>query len=381
MGVLNEQTKPFVYQNAGQILKKQPGYLGDLARSITNLGAIINQTLQGGRKGGKRDSKGALAAGIRNKRANLESQLRRYAAFRASHAGKHGKISTSTKLNTFVNLDDSATHTLIDINKKIMEAYHELLEDGGISDDEKQIMNKILTYMRDSKMLEVGGQNTIRGLGFTSSLWHAKRSLSNAVSKTANAIWRQVSNKDSLTRKHLVPIAKDLARVAQPFLDVYAPGSGTAIKAVADSISCASNLAKSVGYGKNPRHQRMETYATELNSLLRKYLKLRVKLFNGDESMIPLMEQMRLRWRYIKERLFTLAEYPQSITEGTEDENTDDISEYSITPVPEEVDVSESESESDSEPEPDADAVRRGRGQLHRRIRKAMTSELQSYMN
>jgi hypothetical protein len=40
--------KAFIYQNAKQLLEKQPGYLGNLAKSITNLGAIVNQVIQGG---------------------------------------------------------------------------------------------------------------------------------------------------------------------------------------------------------------------------------------------------------------------------------------------------------------------------------------------
>jgi len=242
MGVLNAQTKSFVYQNAGQLLKKQPGYLGDLARSITNLGAIANQTIQGGRRR--------------------------------------------------------------------------------------------------------------RGRGITNIFRNASRSYSKAVSTAVNTVWKQVKDKDSLTRKHLIPVVKDIAKVAQPILDVYAPGSGTAVKAVADSIDCANNVAKSVGYGRAERHKEMEQLVKELNSILTRVNNQLMPLaLAGDESVRPKIEELIERWHSHRARIFALANYPAP--------------------------VAESESESESESEPDAEMTARGRGQLRRRIGKAMNGLLE----
>ena len=226
MGVLNEQTKPFVYQNAGQLLKKQPGYLGDLARSITNLGAIVNQTIQGGRR-------------------------------------RRGR---------------------------------------GIS----KIFRTVAT--------------AVTAIPFT--------------------------------RKHLIPLAKDIAKVAQPILDVYAPGSGTAVKAVADSIDCANNVAKSVGLGRAERHKEMERLVKELNSILTRVNNQLMPLaLAGDVSVRPKIEELIERWHSHRARIFALANYPAPIAEA--------------------------ESESESESEPDAEMTARGRGQLRRRIGKAMNGLLE----
>lgn len=71
--------------------------------------------------------------------------------------------------------------------------------------------------------------------------------------KVANEIMNQVKNKDSLTRKHLLPLAQDIAVAAQPFIDVSYPGAGTAIKNVAVGINCANKIAAAAGYGRGKR--------------------------------------------------------------------------------------------------------------------------------
>jgi hypothetical protein len=129
--LLSPAAEKFVNQHADELLKAQPGYLGNLANSITNLGAIVNQAMQGGKKG--RKGKGIVS-----------------------------DIYQGAK---------------------------------------KQIMNQL--------------------------------------------------DKDSFTRKRLLPLAVDVATIAQPFMDAYAPGSGTTAKAIAKGINCASNVSGALGYGKD----------------------------------------------------------------------------------------------------------------------------------
>ena len=129
--LLSPAAEKFVNQHADELLKAQPGYLGNLANSITNLGAIVNQAMQGGKKG--RKGKGIVS-----------------------------DIYQGAK---------------------------------------KQIMSQL--------------------------------------------------DKDSFTRKKLLPLAVDVATIAQPFMDAYAPGSGTTAKAIAKGINCASNVSGALGYGKN----------------------------------------------------------------------------------------------------------------------------------
>lgn len=141
-GLLTPEADKFVNQHADELLKAQPGYLGELANSITNLGAIVNQTMQGGKKG-------------RGK-------------------GKKGK-------------------------GVISDAYQ-----GA----KKQILNQL--------------------------------------------------DKESFTRKKLLPLAVDMATFAQPFMDAYAPGSGTTAKAIAKGINCASSVSAALGYGKDVNISRNE---------------------------------------------------------------------------------------------------------------------------
>jgi hypothetical protein len=136
--LLSSDAEKFVNQHADELLKAQPGYLGNLANSITNLGAIVNQAMQGGKKG--RKGKGIIS-----------------------------DIYQGAK---------------------------------------KQILNQL--------------------------------------------------DKDSFTRKKLLPLAVDVATIAQPFMDAYAPGSGTTAKAIAKGINCASNVSGALGYGKDVKMPKSE---------------------------------------------------------------------------------------------------------------------------
>jgi len=66
--------------------------------------------------------------------------------------------------------------------------------------------------------------------------------------KIRKEVDKQLS-KDSFVRKDFIPIANDIATMAQPFIDAYAPGVGTAIKSVAKGIHCANSVASALGYG------------------------------------------------------------------------------------------------------------------------------------
>lgn len=483
MGVLNPKTSGFVYQNAGQLLEKQPGYLGDLARSITNLLAIVDQVVQGGtkkkRKGGinpkelreavarareaeeaaararaaevtekrraaiegrkmmaedmasrhhekddddeEEDDSGPLivrrpagrmprlpparasetalpayapppppeakpkstpidymtydmAKGLpkpppgpklprrppppsldlkaqtQHLRENLRRALAKYEDFKKEFKGNilGNIVKTKEPYTTFINLENSDIAMLRQLNEEIMQAYYGLLEDINVSDDEEREIRRILQVM-ENNMRSPGGFGQMKGLGVYDVFRNASRSYSKAVSGVVNTVWDQVKNKDSLTRKHLIPAAKEVADVAQPILDVYAPGSGTAVKSVVDSIDCANKVATSAGYGRAPRHMEMERLATELNEILHKVnKKLMPKAHSGDLSVIPEIRELLDKWYQTRARMFGLAEYLHNIPE------------------------SESESESESE-----EAARRGRGQLRRRIGKAMNSLLE----
>lgn len=158
--------KEFIYQNAANILKTQPGYLGNFAKSITNLGAIVNQTMQGGKK-------------VRGK-------------------GKKGK--------------------------------------GIISDVYQSAKNYANEKLSKAKQFALDATNP---------------------EKVKHEILKQL-DKDSFTRQKLIPLAVDVATVAQPFLDVYAPGSGTAVKAIAKGINCASSVSAALGYGKDVKIPKSE---------------------------------------------------------------------------------------------------------------------------
>jgi len=47
-GLLSAQAKAFVYQPVDKLLEKQPGFLHDVAKAVTDVGAIANQVIQGG---------------------------------------------------------------------------------------------------------------------------------------------------------------------------------------------------------------------------------------------------------------------------------------------------------------------------------------------
>jgi hypothetical protein len=290
-----------------------------------------------------------LKAETERLRENLRRALAKYEAFKETHKGHILEKIVATKKKpyiTFINLENSDIAVLRLINEEIMQAYRGLVEDINVSDEEEREILKILDVMEEN-MRSQGRFREMRGLGVYNVFRNASRSYSKAVSKVVNTVWDQVKNKDSLTRKHLIPIAKDVATVAQPILDVYAPGSGTAVKAVADSIDCANKVAISLGYGRAPRHIEMEKLIREINKILHRVnRKLVPRALAGDTSVMPEIKELIEQWHSHRARAFALAEYLDNLPE------------------------SESESESESE-------EARGRGGLRRRIGKAMNSLLE----